>query len=105
VRRKASAPRDRPRGEQKWDFRLYVAGQTARSIAAVQNLNRICEEYAAVGCKIRVIDVMKCPQVAAGEQIVALPTLVLRVPGGPSRRVIGDLSNTEKVLTGLRLRP
>jgi len=96
----------RPRSQKKgWLFRLYVAGQTARSIGTFRNLKRICEEYVSVPFKIEVIDVFKSPQLAVLNQIVALPTLIREAPDGPPLRLIGDLSDTEKVLTGLGLRP
>jgi len=101
--RKARRPSRRPFKEEPWDLRLYVAGQTARSITAFQNLQKICREYITVGCNIQIIDVLKNPQVAATENIVALPTLVTKVPGDRPRRLIGDLSDTQKVLKGLGL--
>ena len=86
------------------DLRLYVAGQTPRAIQAFANLTRICEEHLAGKYRIEVIDLLKTPQLARGDQIVALPTLVRKLPE-PVRKIIGDLSNTEKVLVGLDLRP
>ena len=93
-------------GEQhaeKWELRLYVAGTTARSTAALANLKRICEEHLAGKYTIEVIDLLERPQLARGEQIVAIPTLERRLPE-PVRKIIGDLSNTERVLIGLDLR-
>ena len=87
-----------------YHMRLYVAGHTAKSMAALANLNRICEEHLPVRYDIEVIDLMKNPQLAAGDQILAIPTLVRRIPE-PLKRIIGDLSNTEKVLVGLDIRP
>ncbi len=87
-----------------WDLRLYVAGQTPKSIAAFGNLKRVCEEHMAGKYKLEVIDLLKNPQLAAGDQIVAIPTLVRKLPE-PVRKIIGDLSNTERVLVGLQLRP
>jgi len=87
-----------------WDLRLYVAGQTPKSIAAFGNLKRVCEEHLAGKYKLEVIDLLKSPQLAAGDQIVAIPTLVRKLPE-PVRKIIGDLSNTERVLVGLQLRP
>lgn len=87
-----------------YNLRLYVAGQTPRSQAAITNLKRICEEHLAGRYRIDVIDLRVTPQLAAGDQIVALPTLVRHLPP-PLTRIIGDLSNTEKVLVGLDLRP
>lgn len=87
-----------------WDLRLYVAGQTPKSIAAFANLKRVCEEHLAGKYKIEVIDLMLNPQLARGDQIIAIPTLVRKLPP-PLRKIIGDLSNTERVLVGLQLRP
>ena len=93
---------DRP--EEVWDLRLYVAGQTPKSVAAFANLKKICEVHLACKYRIVVIDLVVSPQLASGDQIVAIPTLVRKLPA-PIRKVIGDLSNTEKVLVGLQLRP
>ena len=87
-----------------WQLRLYVAGKTAKSDAALKNLRRICEEHLAGQYAIEVIDLLERPQLAQGEQIVAIPTLERRLPE-PVRKIIGDLSNTERVLIGLDLRP
>lgn len=87
-----------------YNLRLYVAGQTPKSLAAVANLKRICEEHLAGRYSIEVIDLLVTPQLAAGDQIVALPTLVRYLPP-PLKRVIGNLSDTERVLVGLDLRP
>jgi circadian clock protein KaiB len=87
-----------------WDLRLYVAGQTPKSIAAFSNLKKVCEEHLAGMYKLEVIDLLKNPQLAAGDQIVAIPTLVRKLPE-PVRKIIGDLSNTDRVLVGLQLRP
>ena len=87
-----------------WTLRLYVAGQTPRSLAALTNLKRICEEYLPKRYSIEVVDLVENPQLARGDQILALPTLVRKLPV-PTRKIIGDLSNTERVLTGLDLRP
>jgi len=86
-----------------YNLRLYVAGQTPRSQTAIANLKRICEEHLAGRYNIEVIDLRVTPQLAAGDQIVALPTLVRHLPP-PLTRIIGDLSNTDKVLVGLDLR-
>jgi circadian clock protein KaiB len=88
----------------KWELRLYVAGQTAKSLQAFANLKRICEEHLAGEYRIEVIDLLKNPQLAKGDQIFALPTLVRKLPE-PVRKIIGDLSNTERVLVGLDLQP
>jgi circadian clock protein KaiB len=89
--------------EAAWDLRLYVAGQTPKSLQAFANLKRICEEHLAGKYRLEVIDLLKYPQLAQGDQILALPTLVRKLPE-PVRKIIGDLSNTEKVLVGLDLR-
>jgi circadian clock protein KaiB len=85
-------------------LRLYVAGQTPKSIVAFRNLKNICEQYLAGLFQIEVIDLLENPTLAAGDQILAIPTLVRRLPQ-PVMRIIGDLSNTERVLVGLDLRP
>jgi circadian clock protein KaiB len=89
---------------ETWELRLYIAGQTPRSVAAFANLKRLCEEHLPGRYKIEVIDLMQHPQLAAGDQIVAIPTLVRKLPE-PLRRIVGDLSNTERALVGLQLRP
>ena len=91
-------------GRPFWDLRLYVAGQTPKSITAMNNLRRICEEHLEGKYRIQVIDLVKNPHLARGDQIVAIPTLVRSVPE-PLRRMIGDLSSTERVLVGLDVRP
>jgi circadian clock protein KaiB len=88
---------------EKWELRLYVAGQTPKSIAALANLNRICEEKLAGRYRIEVIDLLRNPQRAREDQIFAIPTLVRKVPV-PLRKIIGDLSNTERTLVGLGIR-
>lgn len=99
-----SKPRARTRRSEKtWELRLYVAGQTPRSIAAFANLKKICEEHLAGQYHIEVIDLLKKPQLASGDQILAIPTLVRKLPS-PIRKIIGDLSDTERVLVGLNLR-
>lgn len=97
---KARAPVVKP----EWQLRLYVAGNTARSIAALDNLRRICETHLAGRYSIEVIDLMTNPKLAAGDQILAVPTLVRKFPE-PLRKIIGDLSNEERVLVGLDVRP
>ncbi len=87
-----------------YHLRLYVAGQTTKSLAAMANLKRVCEEHLAGRYEIEVIDLVKQPKLAAGDQILAIPTLVRKLPA-PLKRIIGDLSNTEKVLVGLDIRP
>jgi len=96
--RKASA------ATARWDLRLYVAGHTVRAVAAFANLQKICEEHLPGKYRIEVIDLLKQPQLAKGDQILAVPTLVRKLPE-PVRKIIGDLSDTEKVLVGLDLRP
>lgn len=86
------------------ELRLYVAGQTPKSLTAFANLKRICEEHMAGRYTIEVIDLLKNPRLAQGDQILAIPTLVRKLPV-PVRKLIGDLSNTERVLVGLDIRP
>ena len=87
----------------RYDLRLYVAGKTPRSMAAFANLKRICEEHLAGRYSIEVIDLIENPQLARGDQIIAIPTLVRKLPE-PIKKIIGDLSNTERTLVGLDLR-
>ena len=87
-----------------YELRLYVAGNTPKSMAALNNLKRYCEEHLQGQYKIEVIDLLVQPQLAEGDQILAIPTLVRKVPV-PIRKIIGDLSNEEKVLVGLNIRP
>jgi len=86
-----------------FDLRLYVAGQTPKSLTAIANLKKICEEYLVGQCRIEVIDLLKNPQLAKGDQILAIPTLVRKLPE-PIKKIIGDLSSTEQVLVGLDIR-
>ena len=86
-----------------FELRLYVAGKTARSVAAFENLSRLCEEHLPGKYTIEVVDLLLHPQLAKGDQIVAIPTLVRKLPQ-PIRKVIGDLSNVERTLIGLQLR-
>jgi circadian clock protein KaiB len=88
----------------KYELRLYVAGNTPKSVAALNNLKRYCEEHLTDQYKIEVIDLLVQPQLAEGDQILAIPTLVRKVPI-PIRKIIGDLSDEEKVLVGLNIRP
>ena len=83
-----------------WEFKLYVAGHTPRSVTAIANLKALCEEHMAGRYKIDIIDLIERPELARTDQVVAIPTLVRKLPG-PIRRIIGDLSNTERVLVGL----
>ncbi len=96
--------KENPASPKTWELRLYVAGQTPKSLAAFRNLKQICEEHLAGQYQIEVIDLLLNPQLARGDQIVAVPTLVRKLPE-PVRKIIGDLSNTERVLVGLQLRP
>ena len=89
---------------ESWELRLYVAGQTPKSITAFNNLKKLCEEHLAGKYRIEVIDLLKNPQLAKGDQIFAIPTLVRKLPQ-PLKKIIGDLSNKERVLVGLDLRP
>lgn len=89
---------------QTYNLRLYIAGQTARSAAALANLKAVCEQHLAGRYRIEVIDLLEQPQLAAGDQILAIPTLVRRLPP-PIKRMIGNLADTERVLVGLDLRP
>jgi circadian clock protein KaiB len=89
--------------EKEYELRLYVAGNTVRSAAAFRNLKKYCEEHLAGKYRIEIIDLLENPQLAEGDQILAVPTLVRRVPS-PIRKIIGDLSNEEKVLIGLDLK-
>ena len=86
----------------QWNLRLYVAGQTPKCIAAFANLKKLCEERLGGNYSIEVIDLLKQPQLASGDQILAIPTLVRRLPP-PIKKIIGDLSDTERVLVGLDL--
>jgi circadian clock protein KaiB len=106
ARRSSSRPKPPNASEpsEHWDLRLYVAGQTPRAIAALENLKRICEVHLAGQYSIEVVDLLKNPQLARGDQILAVPTLVRKLPE-PVRKIIGDLSNEERVLVGLDLRP
>lgn len=88
---------------EKWELRLYVAGQTRKSTAAIANLRRLCEEHLPGQYTIEVIDLLEHPQLAEGDQILAIPTLVRKLPN-PVRKIIGDLSNLDRALVGLDLR-
>lgn len=113
TRQPASRKRSNPAAEKNqpvpfkppvWELRLYVAGMTPTSIRAFENLKKICEEHLHRAYKIQVIDLLERPKLASGDQIIAVPTLVRRLPT-PVKKIIGDLSNTERVLVGLDLRP
>jgi len=101
---KAKAKTKTAKPEPAYDLRLYVAGQTPRSLHAFANLKRICEEHLAGRYRIQIIDLLENPQLAKGYQILAIPTLVRNIPK-PARKIIGDLSNTDRVLVGLDIRP
>jgi len=89
---------------EKWELRLYIAGQTPKSITALKNITKYCKEHLAGQYSIEVVDLLKHPQLAEGDQIFAIPTLVRKFPE-PIRKIIGDLSNQEKVLVGLNIVP
>jgi circadian clock protein KaiB len=88
---------------ERWELRLYVAGQTPKSVLAIKNINKYCKEHLEGRYTIEVIDLLKSPQLAEGDQIFAIPTLVRKFPE-PIRKIIGDLSNEERVLVGLNVR-
>ena len=105
--KKSSARKRRPARSSRADFwrlRLYIAGQTPNSIAAIANLEKICEDKLRGKYRIEVVDLLEKPQLAKGDQIIAIPTLVRKLPQ-PIKKIIGDLSNTERVLVGLDVRP
>jgi len=93
----------RKKQNDSWDLRLYVAGQTPKSITALANLKRICQEHLQEKYNIEITDLVRNPQLARKDQILAIPTLVRNLPQ-PIKKIIGDLSNTEKVLLGLEVR-
>lgn len=98
-----SIPGEIDSDEEIWELRLYVAGQTPNSLKAFANLKKICEEHLAGKYQIEVVDLLENPTLARGDQILAIPTLVRKLPE-PVKKIIGDLSNTERVLVGLDLR-
>ena len=102
--RRSRKPRKNGATAAFFDLRLYIAGQTARSLAALANLKRICDENLDGRYRIEVIDLMERPQLARGDQILAIPTVVRKLPE-PIRKLVGDLSDTERALVGLDLRP
>jgi circadian clock protein KaiB len=106
MKRAATAEAGKPvrAAKAEWQLRLYVAGQTAKSAAALRNLERMCETHLAGRYEIEVVDLLINPKLAAGDQILAVPTLVRKFPE-PIRKIIGDLSNEERVLVGLDVRP
>jgi len=99
----AGKPKQDSSAGETWELRLYVAGQTPKSIRAFGNLKQLCEEHLADQYSIEIIDLLKNPALARGDQIIAIPTLVRKLPE-PIRKIIGDLSNTERVLVGLDIR-
>jgi circadian clock protein KaiB len=101
VRKKVAG---RTQAEAQFELRLYVAGQTSKSLAAFANLKKICDEHLAGRYRIEVVDLIKNPQLAQGDQILAIPTLVRKLPE-PIKKIIGDLSDTLRVLVGLDIRP
>ncbi len=101
TRRTRKAAPEKPQAE--WELRLYIAGETAKAAAAFANLQRICERHLKGKYRIEVIDLMKNPTLARGDQILAIPTLVRKLPT-PVKKIIGDLSNAARVLVGLDLR-
>ena len=111
MNRKKSAPKpfatskktDDKKKKAEWELRLYVAGQTPRSMTALQNLKKICQEYIGGSYSLEIVDLLENPQLAKGDQILAIPTLVRKLPE-PMKKIIGDLSNTEGVLVGLDIK-
>jgi len=101
---KAAPARAAEPDAERWLLKLYVAGTGSKSVAALANLKKICEQHVPSQYEIEVIDLFEHPQLAKGDQILAVPTLVRRLPA-PIRKIIGDLSNTEKVLVGLDIKP
>jgi circadian clock protein KaiB len=92
-----------PSAGELWEFKLYVAGQTPRSMSAIANLKSLCEQYMPGKYRVEIIDLLERPEMAKSDQVVAIPTLVRKLPG-PIRRIIGDLSNTDKVLVSLQVK-
>lgn len=100
----ASGRMTETRGPKQWELRLYVAGQTPKSVSAFANLKRICEQHLAGQYRIEVVDLLENPHLGQRDQIVAIPTLIRKLPE-PVRKIIGDLTNTERVLVGLEINP
>jgi circadian clock protein KaiB len=94
----------RPASHEKWELRLYTAGQSPKSLAALDNLQRLCDKHLAGRYSIEVIDLLKNPRLAKDDEIVAIPTLVRKLPE-PLRKIVGDLSNVDRTLVGLQLKP
>jgi circadian clock protein KaiB len=103
-RRPANILRKKTRRADFWRLRLYIAGQTPNSVAAIANLKKICEDKLQGKYRIEVVDLLEKPQLAKGDQIIAIPTLVRRLPP-PVKKIIGNLSKTENVIVGLDLQP
>ena len=97
-------PPRRPRQEETWHLRLYVAGESPKSLRAFANLTTLCEEHSPGRYEIEIVDLVEHPELARSDDILAIPTLVRRLPA-PLRKIIGDLSNTERVLVGLHVDP
>ncbi len=89
---------------ESWDLRLYVTGQSSRSVRAIENLRQLCEDYVAGRYRIEVVDLLENPRLGADDQILAVPTVVRRLPE-PIRKFVGDLSDTDRLLVGLQIRP
>ena len=109
MRPTASSEKSRQSSESKkrqevWELRLYTAGQSPKSMTAFSNLKRLCEEHLKGRYSIEVVDLIRHPQLAAGDQIIAIPTLVRKLPE-PLRKIVGDLRDTDRTLVGLQLRP
>ncbi len=105
MKRSGATPKKIRKGDRDfWELRLYVAGQTPKCMTAFANLKNLCEQHLANKYRIEIIDLLKNPKLAQGDQILAIPTLVRKLPQ-PVRKIIGDLSHTERVLVGLDLRP
>ena len=104
MKKKNGTKKKRVYNTTEWILRLYVAGQTPKSLSAFSNLKRICEEHLANRYVIEVVDLLKQPQLAQDDQIVALPTLIRRLPE-PIKRIIGDLSDLDRVMVGMDLKP
>lgn len=108
VAKKATARKSRPAKKKEkediWELRLYIAGQTPNSVAAIANLRRICEERLQGRYRIEIVDLLEKPQLARGDQIIAIPTLVRKLPA-PVKKIIGNLSVAERFLVGLDLQP
>ncbi len=99
-----STARRKPAGRREWELRLYVAGQTPNSVAAFENLSRICETHLKGQYRIEIVDLLKNPILAKGDQIIAVPTLVRKLPP-PVKKILGNLASEERVLVGLDLQP